>query len=170
MGSLPAEEWKIEKRGRSCSGCGRAFGSEEEHYSGIAEVDHGFQRRDVCMGCWDRRPDLFSFWRTRMPQLQDRKLENTAAMVDFFKKLVERPSDDPGRQKITYLTALLLMRKRRLKLLRSAQGQLEVEKAWDGELVRIPDPPIGEGELEDLRRQMEELFQIEIGAGDLGPA
>jgi hypothetical protein len=163
--TLHAEEWKIARRGRACSVCGRAFGSEEEHYSGIAEVESRFERRDVCLSCWDRRPDLFSYWKTRMPRLERRRLEDVGAMQEFFKRLLEKPSDDPARAKIAYLTALLLARKRRVRLLGSRDGRLRLEKSWDGEAVEIPDPPISDAELEDLRRQMEALFDVELGPG-----
>jgi hypothetical protein len=165
--TLQAEEWKIDRRGRACSACGRSFQSEEEHYSGIVEVENRFARRDLCRDCWKARPELFSFWLTRMPKVTERRLEDVAAMTDFFKKLVEKPSDDPSRQKITYLTALLLARKRRLKLAGSRGGKLRIEKSWDGETIEIADPPISDDELEALRVQMEQLFEIEIGRGDL---
>lgn len=165
--TLQAEEWKIARRGRACSVCGRAFGSEEEHYSGIAEVESRFERRDVCLGCWDRRPELFSFWRTRMPRLERRRLEDVGALQEFFKRLLEKASADPARAKITYLAALLLARKRRVRLLGSRDGLLRLEKSWDGETVEIPDPPITDEELSDLCRQMEALFDIELGPGDV---
>jgi hypothetical protein len=165
--TLQAEEWKIDRRGRACSLCGRAFGSEEEHYSGIVEAGPAFERRDLCLPCWDRKPELFSFWRTRTPRHVERKLENLAAMVEFFKKLLASPLEEPTRQKIAYLTALLLARKRRVKLAGSRGGRLRVEKSWDGETVEIPEPPIGDGELDDLRVQMERLFEVEIASADL---
>lgn len=167
MTTVQTEEWKIEKRGAGCAQCGRGFGSAEDHYSGIAEVEGRFARRDLCLPCWDKKPDLFSFWRTRTPRREERRLENVAAMVEFFKKLLEKPSDELPRQKITYLTALLLIRKRRLKLTGSGPGVLRVEKTWDGETAEVPDPPIADAELDDLRTQMEQIFEIEIGCGDL---
>ena len=121
------EEWKIHKRGKSCSARRRAFRSEEEHYSGIVEVEGRFERRDLCLPCWAQKPELFSFWRTRTPKREEKRLEDINAMQDFFRKLLEKPSDDPSRQKITYLTALLLARKRRLKLAGSKDGRLRIE-------------------------------------------
>jgi len=159
------EEWKIHKRGKSCSACQRPFRSEEEHYSGIIEIESRFERRDVCLTCWAGKPELFSFWKTRTPKRQEKRLEDINAMQDFFKKLIEKPSEDPGRQKITYLTALLLARKRRLKLAGSKDGKLRIEKGWDGETTEIVDPPISDGELESLKQQMEQLFEIEFSAG-----
>lgn len=158
------EEWKINKRGRSCSVCARVFGSEEEHYSGIVEVETKFERRDLCLGCWAKKPELFSFWKTRMPKREERRLEDVNAMQEFFKKLLEKPSESPSRQKITYLTALLLSRKRRLKLLGTKDGRLRIEKGWDGEQVDIVDPPISDLELSELKDQMEKLFEVELAA------
>ncbi len=165
--TLQAEEWRIEKRRPACSACARAFASEEEHYSGIAEVEGRFERRDLCLGCWAARPELFSFWKTRTPRREERRLENVNAMTEFFKKLVERPSEDPSRQKITCLTALLLARKRRLKITGSRPGCLALEKSWDGEMLEIADPPISDADLADLKLQMERLFEIEIGSAEL---
>ena len=161
--TLQAEEWKLQKRGKACHVCGRAFGSEEEHYSGIAEVEGRFERRDLCLPCWDKKPDLFSYWRTRTPRREERRLENVAAMVAFFKKLIEKPLEDPRRQKVTYLTALLLARKRRIKLLGTSGGLLRIEQGWDGEVTRIPDPPISDDELQELKTEMEQLFELEVG-------
>ena len=86
-----AEEWKISKRGRSCSVCQREFRSEEVLYSGIAEIEGVFQRRDVCVPCWDKKPELFSFWKTQMPKREVKRLEDINAMQEFFKKLLEKP-------------------------------------------------------------------------------
>lgn len=158
-----SEEWRISKRGKACSACARAFRSEEEHYSGIAELEGRFERRDYCAPCWAAKPALFSFWKTRMPKVEQRRFEDIAAMVEFFKKLAAAPSDDPSRQKITYLLALLLARKRRVRLAGSKDGRLRVEKSWDGDTVEIADPPITDAELADLRSQMEQLFAVEFG-------
>jgi hypothetical protein len=157
------DEWKIQKRARACSLCQRAFGSEEEHYSGIARVETRYERRDVCLPCWNaQKPELFSFWKTRMPKIEQKRFEDINAMVEFFKKLVESPGEDLVRQKITYLMSLLLARKRRVRLAGSKGGKLRVEKTWDGEAVEIAEPAISDAELADLRAQMEALFETEF--------
>lgn len=160
-----AEEWKISKRGRSCSFCQREFRSEEPLYSGIAETEGKFERRDVCVPCWDKKPELFSFWKTQMPKRVVKRLEDINAMQEFFRKLLEKPLEDPSRQKIAYLTALLLARKRRIRLCGSKEGKLRIEKTWDGESTEIPDPMIADTELEVLRQQMDQLFVVELGEG-----
>jgi hypothetical protein len=161
-----ADEWRISKRGRACAICSREFRSEEELYSGIAENQGRFERRDVCLPCWDRKPELFSFWKTRMPKKEQKRLEDVNAMQEFFKRLLAAPSEDPVRQKIVYLTALLLARKRRVKLAGSKDGRLRIEKGWDGESAEIADPVISDAELAELRAQMEQLFVMELGAAE----
>jgi hypothetical protein len=101
-----------------------------------------------------------------MPRREVKRLEDINAMQEFFKKLLEKPSDDANRQKVTYLTALLLARKRRLRLTGSKDGRLRIEKSWDGESTEIADPMIADTELETLKQQMEQLFVVELGDGN----
>jgi hypothetical protein len=161
-----SDEWKIDRRRPGCVVCARAFGSEETHVSGIMEIEGHFVRRDYCTACWEKRTEeLFSFWITVAPKREQRTLEDINAMQDFFRKLVEKPAEDPLREKIVYLTALLLMRKKRLKAAGSRQRdgrpRLVLEKSWDGETIEIADPPIADDELERLKAEMEALFQTE---------
>jgi hypothetical protein len=161
-----SEEWKIEKRKPGCSGCSKSFGSEESHYSGIVEAEGRFVRRDFCLKCWETKPELFSHWLTLAPKREQRTLEDINAMQDFFKKLITMPVEDPTREKIVYLTALLLMRKKRLKAagpskIRDGKARLPIEKSWDGEIIEIIDPPIADAELEQLKADMEALFSAD---------
>lgn len=159
------EEWKVERRKRGCAGCEKPFASEEELYSCIVEIEGGFSRRDLCLPCWDRKPfEIFSFWKTRMPKIRERKLEDLAAMVEFFKRLVATPSEDPRRAKVTYLVALILMRKKRLKMVGTRGAAILVEKAWDGDTCELAEPPIADEELQELRIEMEKLFEVELTA------
>ena len=157
------EEWKIDRRRRSCIPCQREFRSEEVHYSGIVEIENRFERRDLCLPCFEAKPfELFSFWKTQTPKLEERKLEDIGAMVEFCKRLLASPSEEPTRRKILYLTALILMRKRRLKLVAHREGALVVEKSWDGDTAEIPEPAIEDAELLLLKGEMERLFELEF--------
>src|SRR5262245_64180011 len=114
------DEWKIERRKRSCAGCSREFDSEEKHRSAIRLAEGRFARIDSCLACWEKLFPAggdapFSSWMTTAPKRGKRRLEDIAAMVEFFKRLVEARSEDPLHQKVLYLTYLLLMRKRRVR-------------------------------------------------------
>lgn len=170
------DDWKIERRKRGCAACGREFESEEVHTSAIRFAEGKLGRIDACLRCWDTLFPAggeapFSFWKTTAPKRGKRNLEDVRAMVEFFKKLLERTDRDPLHEKVLYLTSLLLMRKRRVKAAgsKSSGGRtvLLLEKAWDGEIVEIPDPVIADAEIEPLKSELERLFDCEAGAGEL---
>src|SRR5262245_49602014 len=161
------DDWKIERRKRGCPGCGREFESEERHRSAIRLTDGKFGRIDSCLACWDKLFPAggeapFSSWTTTAPRRGKRRLEDVAAMVEFFKRLLETRGADPVHDKVLYLTSLLLMRKRRVRAAgsKSAGGRmlLVLEKAWDGETVEIVDPAIPDDELGALKAELERLF------------
>lgn len=155
------EEWKIERRKPGCSACGKPFASGEDLTSAILESpDASFARREFCRGCWSpSRDGIFSYWETRIPPLEDRRLHNVPAMIDFFRKLVAAPLLDPTRRKVAFLAALLLARRRKVRLLPEEDGWIPLETAWNGDTLRIPDPEIAEKDLESLKEEMERLFQ-----------
>jgi hypothetical protein len=86
--------------------------------------------------------------------------------VEFMKRLLAQPSDEPMRRKVAYLTALVLLRKRRLKLVGHRNGNLLVEKSWDGDAAEVPAPDIPDAELETLKVEMEKLFEVEFARAD----
>ena len=156
------EEWKVGRRKSECSKCGQEFASGEIHYSGIFEDEDRFLRSDFCLSCWGAAEvRSFSHWKTITPKKVERRLEDIGAMAEFFNSLSRDENPTPLRQKVTYLTALLLMRKRRLKLAGREKGYLLLERARDGISVRIAEPWIEESELEGLRKDMERLFETQ---------
>jgi len=166
------EEWKIERRKPGCSACARPFDSEEPHISAIVLAEGRFARADRCVACWAKREaEPFSYWHTKAPKREQKRLEDIAAMQEFFKKLITEPAADDTREKVTYLTALLLMRKKRVKAVgqkkRDGKARLVLEKSWDGDTVEIADPPISDPELESLKLEMERLFNLELGQESL---
>lgn len=157
------DEWKLEKRKRLCAGCAHGFMPGEGYCSGIYEEAAGFRRREYCLPCWERnRGTPFSFWRAVIPKGRRRAGRNVDAIVEFFRRLIESPLEDPLRIKILYLTALILVQKRRLKLIRTSAREggnvLIVDKTWDGEMLEIMEPRIGESEMESLKGEMDRLF------------
>ena len=153
------EEWKVGRRKPTCSKCEREFGSEEVHFSGIFEVEARFERADFCISCWESgQVHPFSHWKTVTPKKVERRLEDIEAMSEFFQALCRDENPTPLRQKVTYLTALLLMRKRKLKLSGREKGHMVLERTRDGVQVRTAEPWIEDSELEGLRLDMDRLF------------
>ena len=80
--------------------------------------------------------------------------------------MFERLADDdrPQRVAFRYLLALVLLRKRKLKLV--GREDAEVGEVWllqfrgvDGEQVRVKNPGIAEEEIQDLSEQLGEILQ-----------
>lgn len=161
------------------------------------EAGH-FERRDFCTACWEqagaKQPDLFSFWQMRVVVKEAPKTPKDI-LINFFDNLIEPPSSrqDDGitgqapataidtalRPKVIYLFALILIRKRILKLKQSIvrdnpfgntqdrQRLLILERNLDGsntnvKTYEVPDIDIPENELVSLRDEFSRLFEFKI--------
>lgn len=151
---------------------------------GQEEQEH-FERRDFCTACWEqagaKQPDLFSFWQMRVLVKEPPKTPKDI-LINFFDNLIELPLDTTGRAspaqvdatlkpKVIYLFALILIRKRILKLKQSAvrdnQRLLILERPIDGsntnvKTYEVPDIDIPPEELVSLRDEFSRLFEFKI--------
>lgn len=166
-GALKLSEWIIEKVKKVCTNCSEGFEPGSELYSGIIKFESKFTRKDYCLTCWESKKDeLFSYWKTYMPQKGGRSRENVNALVDFFKNLLLESGEDIQKEKVKYLLAIILIRRRRLKLLKNLRREnldyMLLEKSWDGETIELKDPLISEDELDSLKVELEQLFDFEL--------
>ena len=157
-------EWKIQKGGRECERCRRAFGEGEEHFSQLFLETQACRRENVCAACWSSpASEAFSFWKTRRPEAGAPPPDNRPAQLAAFQKLAAEAGEDPNRRKLLFLLALLLVRKRVLKLSGSdrAGGQefITVQVAATGESHRVLNPDIKPEELVALQEEINALFE-----------
>lgn len=112
-------DWKIKKKEGACAACERPFEEGESHFSLLVLGPETLGREDRCTACFEssaERPDDLIFWRTW------RRPDHRRLAVDFdsverlFLALGGRA--DERLAELRYLLALLLMRKKRLKLVR----------------------------------------------------
>ena len=118
-------EYKISASSRLCQACARQFGVGDEYYSAVVEVEgeQVFARHDFCPDCW--KPDAaeyFSFWKTRVPEPEQPRrrgpqLVDLGRLMQLFEHLDDAQEDHALR--FRYVLALVLMRKRRLKVVSS---------------------------------------------------
>jgi len=117
-------DYKISASDRTCHVCGRAFGVGDAYYSAVveaeAESDAMFVRRDFCPDCWTPDPDAyFSYWKTRVPEPPPARqtgprLVDLGRLVQLFEHLAGAEEEEARR--FRYVLALVLMRKKRLRL------------------------------------------------------
>jgi hypothetical protein len=165
------ETIKIERIHRTCSGCGKEFAYGEEIVSTVRQIEEQLARQDYCLACWKREPptDAFSYWRGIFPVKSKPDIEDMEKVQKFFDRLLLKEETTPEIDGVKFFTALVLARKKRLKLLGTRRQEerafLQVEKGWDGEKAEIPDPGITEEQIETIRRNMETLFEMELSLG-----
>jgi hypothetical protein len=110
-------DWRIDRREPRCAGCERSFGEGEAIFSLLHIAADGLRREDRCPGCFEvpaPAPDRL-FWRTR--HQTDRRLRfavDFEAIQELFLALEGRREE--RLLELRYLLALLLLRKKRLKL------------------------------------------------------
>jgi hypothetical protein len=109
-------DWKIHRREELCVACGRAFSEGEAFFSLLLLSPEDLRREDRCRECFDGAPTGGAvFWRTRRrPERRSRLSVDFDAIEELFLALEGRPEE--RLREIRYLLALLLLRKKRLKL------------------------------------------------------
>ncbi len=159
--------WRTGKREGACAACEASFAAGDAVVSALYEetADDGdvrFVRSDWCDACFD--PDArppYSWWRLAMPAERKAAFDLDVAR-EFLLRLLQENA--PDRVSLRYLLALLLMRKRIVRVeeqLHDDRGEIMVvrvrghESPWE-----IVCPEIDETEAEWLRDQLGVLFNL----------
>lgn len=119
-------DWTFRRRQAECQGCAKRFEEGERHASSLAIVGESLTREDVCVGCWlgrAGRDELFH-WFTRHREGKRGLQLDLGTLEALFVRLEGRA--EPRVREMRYLLALLLLRKRRIKvdrILREPEGE-----------------------------------------------
>jgi hypothetical protein len=156
-------DWKLQRRQDACSGCRRAYVSDERHVSSLAIVGDEVVRDDTCVACWDRRArsdDVFH-WFTRHRRDRGRLHLDLAALEQLFLQLEKR--SEPKLREMRYVLSLLLMRKRRLRLVRVVRGgggeALIVKRPRRPETFEVPVFDFAPERIEEVRSELVRSFE-----------
>lgn len=157
-------DWRIGKKGQACGACGKPFPFEVPFHSVIHVEGEGFARRDLCEACFAAAPvPPFSHWRTAIPRPEDgRRTFDLGLAAEFLRRL--GAEGDRERAPLAYLLALLLVRKRAVRLLDlpgDEHGPRARVEFHDGrEAVEIAAPPLNEDQIPALRDQLGRLVEV----------
>jgi hypothetical protein len=116
-------EYKIDASPHKCQKCEHVFAVGEEYFSAVVETqeEDRLARQNFCLGCWGIDPAAcFSFWKTHVPDQaaavnRGPRLVDMGRLMQLFEHLADSP--DVPAQRFRYVLALVLMRKRRLKIM-----------------------------------------------------
>ena len=165
-------EYKIGAPSRHCHTCERVFGVGDEYYSVVVETaqeDH-LARQDFCPGCW--KPDAgayFSFWKARVPEPEAAaqrgpRLVDLGRLLQLFEHLADSP--DEQAQRFRYVLALVLMRKRRLKIVESrriagGRGEaLTLRETGSERRHEVSCPSISDEEIRSVADRLREILDM----------
>lgn len=148
---------------RRCAATGRDLAAGERFYGVLSDDDGKFVRKDFAAEAWGGPPaGCVAFWAGRIPASDKPRKPtfNDGLLQDCFDHLAGSP--DPARVNFRYVVALLLMRRKKLKFedaRRAADGTqvLVVRDARSGARHEVPDPGLGEAEIEAVQ---DEVFRV----------
>jgi hypothetical protein len=163
-----SNDWEMPRRGEACVACGRDFKPGDMIRAYLYESPEGYERRDHCADC--RPPDeppAIGVWRTRRPEPAVKRVHSfdREAVYHFFRRLED--ADTPEQRQLRFVLALLLWRKRVLKLDRS--DAVDGAELWHFTVPRseethaVERPDLDEEQLERLSTQLEALLAGEVG-------
>ncbi len=128
-------DWKLSRKEDACTRCERSFEADEPHYSVLRVTEEQLSREDNCPACFQARreeggEDLI-FWRGRFRVGKKALAVDFEAIEGLFLALEGRKEKE--LRELRYLLCLLLMRKKKVKLVRTA-------KKKDGEAMVMRRP------------------------------
>ncbi len=104
----------IQRCTRHCATTGREFAPGEEFFSVLVEEGSELRRRDYSREAWTGPPDgVLAWWKSQMPHPNAKRanLAPNEVMLGLLRDLAEQPD----RQDMRYVLALLLVRRRVLR-------------------------------------------------------
>jgi hypothetical protein len=163
-------EYKIGTPSRQCLACAKVFGVGDEYFSAVAETaeEDRLERQDFCPGCWKADQAYFSFWKTRVPEpgqsvQHGPRLVDMGRLLQLFEHLADAP-DEPA-QRFRYVLALVLMRKRRLRILESRRlpgggEKLTLREVGTQRVHEVSCPNISEEEIRSVADRLGEILDM----------
>jgi hypothetical protein len=113
-------DYQIQTNTRRCALSGRALEPGDRYFSVLLDTGGSLERRDYCADVWSGPPaEAFSFWSGRIALPEVRRLPpiDTELLMECFQRLAGQ--DDRERVRFRYIVALLLVRRKKLRLLDS---------------------------------------------------
>jgi hypothetical protein len=173
--------WTFRRRKGLCAACERAFDDGEAHFSLLWIEGEELVRSELCRPCWQlgqaAREQALFWWRTRHEIAQRKGLAlNLEAIELLFHRLANRA--EQHLNELRYLLALILLRKRRLKLVRLARTEqgdaMVVRKPRHSDEQHVAVFDFDAARMDELRAELARLFDegegIQVGGPDTAAA
>ena len=108
-------DYDVQRCTRHCAKSGRELGPGEVYYSVLTAEAAELQRHDYAADAWEGPPpQAVGWWKSQIPDRNTRRVHwaPNDVMLQFFDELAEQPD----KQDMCYVLALLLVRRRVMRL------------------------------------------------------
>ena len=163
-------EWNIQSRAPACAACARPFAAKQPYHTLLLDEPPGLRRSDICEECWQKetaadprsRAGFISHWQGffELPPPVTEVIRRDDAET-LLRKLLEQ--NDPAHGPAAYILAVMLERKRLLKVKENFQRDgrrvFVYEQPKTGDLFSIVDPDLQLDQLETVQRDVAHLLE-----------
>jgi hypothetical protein len=166
------DAWKIPTVTRSCAACRRALQTGDRVTTIFRLQAEGPQRRDLCSECGQAGENLAEtfFWKHRLAASDVRRpVVDYALLRELFARMLQR--GDEIYRRLSYLVALVLIRKRWLRLhgfeVRAGREVMVVSRGAGEPAFDVPAPFLSAEDMLAVREHLARLLQADVVEGDL---
>jgi hypothetical protein len=163
-------EYRFGRSGEACAGCNASFEVQQSLHSMIVLAEERPSRSDWCEPCFAAKtdkdaPEVFAHWRTRkLQEGRARRQVDFATLRELFFRMIGRSGAEYA--KLAYMLALLLLRKRFLKLQEFASENgvdyLVITAKQRAEPMKIEAPELQPQDFEALRDRLRVLLDFDV--------
>jgi hypothetical protein len=161
------EEWNIPAGADVCNACAEALPAGEPVTTVFRLGAGGPERADLCASCAESggQPSDGFTWRRKQPEpLAKRAVVDYALLNELFDRMLKRT--DELYRRLTYLVALVLIRKRKLRLigfeLRDGREVMVVNRGAGQPGFDVPAPFLSAEEMLPVREHLTRLLAADI--------
>lgn len=170
--------WTVDSCARGCNACRQELPQGVSFWTVLEDPPDGeggeglaalFARNDYCDNCSEGidLEGVYARWRTVLPEAQGppKKIVNLASLLGTFLSYTEKLSGDQEggspegeEQRLAFLLALFLVRKRVLKWISVEEGVVSVSEKGKEEVIRVAPPPLNPQQMESAVAEFEALL------------
>ncbi len=164
-------EWNIQSRAHACQACEKHFADKQLYHTLLFDEKGQLRRLDVCDSCWKSqfseggtdKKNVISRWQgfyEAPPSAPPEAIEKGNAEI-LLRKLIEL--NDPKHGAVCYILAVMLERKRLLKIKEQFKREGErifiYEQPKTGDFFTITDPKLQLNQLDQVQRDVAYLLE-----------
>lgn len=161
------EQWEVQRSQGQCFGTEEPLEPGQEYYAALIDTGTTFERRDYSCDFWQQQqPPVYSFWKTRMPEPNQKKnlFVDNSVLINLFERLADETEET--KLNFRFVLTLILMRKRIIKYLDTRREN--DKEIWNVQLVRekqafeVTNPQLDDEQIQEVSSQLSSILQGEL--------